>query len=311
MRIAALDLGTNTFHLLIAENKKGIKFLLKKTIVVKLGKEGFNNGLISGPAFARGINALKKFSGYLKKFKPDKVITLGTSALRKCKNGNDFLQEGGKILKSKIKIIHGETEAGLIYYGVKNSFKIVDEPVIIMDVGGGSVEFIIATGKKILWKRSIEVGAARLLEKFSPSDPMNKKEQIKIKNYLSENFSLVKKVVRKYKPQIILGSSGTFDSLALMEAVRKNKRSLYESNIVFEIPLREYFSLHHWLLSSTKKQRLKVKGLHRMRVDMIVLASMCIYSILKNSGIKKLFRSAYSLKEGIVFSEFKTKQGLR
>jgi exopolyphosphatase/guanosine-5'-triphosphate,3'-diphosphate pyrophosphatase len=302
MRIAALDLGTNTFHLLIAENKTGVKFLLKKTIVVKLGREGFNNGLISTAAFTRGINALKKFSVYLKKFKPDKIVALGTSALRKCTNGNDFVSEGSKIIESKIEIIAGEKEAALIYKGVKNSFKIQDETALIMDVGGGSVEFIVCTCKKILWKKSIEAGAARLLELFSPSDPMNRKEKKAIENYLAEKFSEVVKNIRKYKPQIILGSSGSFDSFALMYAIKKSKTGTYKHNTSFEIPLREYFSMHHKLLSSTKEQRLKTKGLHRMRVDMIVPASMCIYFILKNSGIKKLYRSAYSLKEGIVFS---------
>lgn len=311
MRIAALDLGTNTFHLLIAEKRTGVKFLLKKTVVVKLGREGFNDGLISAPAFARGLNALKTFSRHLKKFDPDKTVTLATSALRYCRNGNAFINKGEKILGNKIEIIRGEKEAELIYCGVKNSFHIEDEPVLIMDVGGGSVEFIIGTGKKILWKKSIEAGAARLLEKFSPSDPINKKERASIEKYLAKVFSEVIKNIRKYKPRIMLGSSGSFDSLALIRATKKNKRSEYRRKILFEIPLKEYFLLHHKLLSSTKNQRSKMKGLHRMRVDMIVPASTCIYFILKNSGIKKLFRSAYSLKEGIVFSEFRIKQGQR
>lgn len=305
MRIAALDLGTNTFHLLIAEKKSGVKFLLKKTFVVKLGKEGFNDGFISRPAFERGVNALKKFSVYIKRFKPDKIISCGTSALRKCKNGSDFITAGGQIIGSKIKIIDGRTEASFIYQGVKNSFNIPDKPVIIMDVGGGSVEFIIADGKKIFWKKSIEAGAARLLEKFSSSDPMKKTEQSEIEKYLSGRFSEVVKKIKQYRPQILLGSSGSFDSLALMYAIKKNRRHDYIRKTAFEIPLTEYFSLHDKLTLSTKRQRLNMKGLHRMRIDMIVPASMCINGILKNSGIKKLFRSAYSLKEGIVFSELK------
>jgi exopolyphosphatase/guanosine-5'-triphosphate,3'-diphosphate pyrophosphatase len=134
---------------------------------------------------------------------------------------------------------------------------------------------------------------------------MNRKEKTAIENYLAEKFSEVLKNIRKYKPKIMLGSSGSFDSLALMYAIKKSKTGTYKHNTSFEIPLREYFLMHHKLLSSTKEQRLKTKGLHRMRVDMIVPASMCIYCILKNSGIKKLYRSAYSLKEGIVFSEIK------
>ena len=134
---------------------------------------------------------------------------------------------------------------------------------------------------------------------------MSKTEEAVIKKYLAVKFSEVVKNIRKYKPHTMLGSSGSFDSLALIYAIKKNKKNDYRHRTAFEIPLREYFLLHHKLLSSTKKQRLKIKGLHRMRIDMIVLASMCTYFILKKTGIKKLFRSAYSLKEGIVFSEFK------
>src|SRR5262249_54243822 len=150
MRVAALDLGTNTFHLLIAEKRTGVKFLVKKTIVVKLGREGFNDGLISRAAFARGLNVLKIFSGYLKKFKPNRTVALATSALRKCRNGNAFIKKGEKILGNKIEIIAGEKEAELIYIGVRNSFALRNQPSLIMDVGGGSVEFIIATDKKML-----------------------------------------------------------------------------------------------------------------------------------------------------------------
>ena len=303
MRIAALDLGTNTFHLLVAEKKDGVKFLFKKTRVVKLGREGFNNGMISDKAFLRGINALKIFSAYLEKLKPDKIVAFATSALRECKNGSTFIKQGEKILKSRIEIISGEKEAELIYFGVKNSFVLTNNPVLIMDVGGGSIEFIIATDLKILWKRSIAIGAARLLEKFSPSDPINKKELASIEKYLSNHLSPVLEKIHKYKPRIIVGSSGSFDSIALIYANRKIKKRAYLKNPAFEIPLRDYILTHKRFLSSTKKQRLKMKGLHRLRVDMIVPASISINYILKNSEIKKLFRSEYSLKEGIVFRQ--------
>jgi exopolyphosphatase/guanosine-5'-triphosphate,3'-diphosphate pyrophosphatase len=298
MRIAALDLGTNTFHLLIAENKPGggINFIFRMTCVVKLGREGFNNGLISDAAFQRGLMAMKSFEVPLRKFKPEKMIALATSAIRSCRNGNDFLKQAGKIAGVQIEVISGNKEAVLIYHGVRNSFPLSNKPVLIMDIGGGSVEFIITDRSKVFWKKSIEAGAARLLEKFSLSNPITRSEISQMNYYLREVFSPVLKAVQKYQPQILIGSSGSFDSFALMTKVKSDKP-------IMEISLSKYFALHRKLIHSTKKERLRMKGLHRMRIDMIVPASICANFILKETGIRKLFRSVYALREGIIFSE--------
>jgi exopolyphosphatase / guanosine-5'-triphosphate,3'-diphosphate pyrophosphatase len=298
MRVAALDLGTNTFHLLIAEKKSdgGINFIFRKTCVVKLGREGFVDGMISDGAFQRGIDAMKQFAVPLRKFRPEKTIALATSGIRSCKNGAEFIHNAERIIKNKIQIISGDREAELIYRGVINSFPQTDEPVLIMDIGGGSVEFIIASHSKIFWKRSIEAGAARLLEKFSPSNPVTAAEILRMNDYLRKVFHPVLKAVKKYKPEILIGSSGSFDSFALMSGIKSAKP-------LMEIPLTKYFKLHKTLIHSTKKERLSMKGLHRMRIDMIVPASICANFILREAGIKKLFRSAYALREGIIFSE--------
>ena len=299
-RIAAIDLGTNTFHLLIAENKMGgdIYFLFRKTCVVKLGKEGFNDGLINEAAFQRGINAMETFAAPLKKFKPEKTVALATSAIRNCRNGGQFLSRAGKIIGSRIEVISGDREAELIYHGVKNSFQLTEQPVLIMDIGGGSVEFVIADGRKIFWKKSIEAGAARLLEKFSPSNPINAAEISRMNDYLRKKFVPVIASVRKYKPAILIGSSGSFDTFALMTG----SATQYRKPAV-EIKYKDYWSLHKKIINSTRKERLRMKGLHRLRVDMIVPASICFNFILNETGIKKVFRSAYALKEGIIFSE--------
>ena len=300
MRVAAIDLGTNTFHLLIAEKKSGgrAEFIFRKTCVVKLGREGFNDGLISAKAFQRGIAAMKLFSDALKIFKPQKAIARATSAIRNCRNGNDFISKSEKLIRNKIEIISGEREAELIYHGVKNSFPLDSQPVLIMDIGGGSIEFIIANQSKIFWKKSIEAGAARLAEKFSLFNPAGKSEILRMNDYLRKVFTPVLASVRKYNPKILVGSSGSFDTFALMTGNKNHYRKTSS-----EIPFKEFVALHGRLIKSTKAERLKMKGLHRMRVDMIVPASICFNFILKETGIRKTFRSAYALKEGVIFSE--------
>jgi len=298
MRIAAIDLGTNTFHLLIAEKSSAnsVRFICRKTCVVKLGREGFDKDRISDVAFERGITAMKAFRPLLKKFAPKKTIALATSAIRNCKNGSSFIRQAEKIIGAKIEVITGEREAELIYHGVKNAYPLSNTPVLIMDIGGGSIEFIIANKFRIFWKKSIEAGAARLANKFSPSNPINKSELSAINDYLKQVFSPVLQAVKKYRLEILIGSSGSFDSFALIMGIKNE-------NTAVEISIKKYAALHEKLVRSTKKERLSMKGLQRMRVDMIVLASVCSAFILNKTGMRKLYRSSYALKEGIVFSE--------
>ncbi|RZL51322.1 MAG: exopolyphosphatase, partial [Pedobacter sp.] len=162
MRIALIDLGTNTFHLLIAEIKqKKFDILYKTNVPVKLGEGRINDNIIIPNAFERGINCLETFAKTIKNYHVDKVKATATSAVRSAENGQDFV----KVVKEKtaieIEIISGDEEAELIYQGVKLSGGIQDLS-LIMDIGGGSVEFILCDTQNLIWKKSYNIGAARL-----------------------------------------------------------------------------------------------------------------------------------------------------
>jgi len=162
MKIAVIDLGTNTFHLLVIEldKDKSWRKLLHKRITVKLGQKGINKNIIAPAPFKRGLKAFESFSEDIRKFKPKKIYAFGTAALRSASNGKDFL----KILKQQfginVTVISGKQEANLIYLGVKQAVKLGDKKSLIMDIGGGSVEFIIADARKAYWKGSYKLGAA-------------------------------------------------------------------------------------------------------------------------------------------------------
>lgn len=300
MRIAILDLGTNTFHLLITSvSKTGVwKKVFKSKSVVKLGEGAIHHNEIAPLPFKRGIRALEHYKKIIDIHKPEKVLAFATSAIRSATNGQEFVEMAKQKTGIGITVISGDKEAELIYFGVRQCIPLGKEPVLIMDIGGGSTEFIIADQTKIFWKHSFNIGAARLLEMFKPSDPILPAEIKKLESFLSKELSILIDAVEKFKPDQLIGSSGSFDTFAEMIGYRFHNRNVISDKNSYTFNLDEYLKLHEILLFSTIEQRKKMKGLVKMRVDMIVLATICTSLVLRKTGIRKMMLSKYALKEG-------------
>lgn len=307
MKIAVIDLGTNTFKLLIAEvNRRGqINPLFKDKIPVKLGEGGINNNEISHAPFLRGINAMKFHKQNIDSFKVDKIYAFATSAIRSAKNGKEFVKKIKAETGINIKIISGKKEAELIYYGVRQAHKMDDKTHLVMDIGGGSTEFIIGNDKKIFWKHSFDLGAARLLERINPSEPITEEEIKTLNKYLKKELKPLFDKLDNYPTQLLVGSSGSFDSMAEMiyHKFHTPENPLVKTDYTFN---RDYFEqMYHQIVTSNYEQRMKIKGLAPMRVEMIVVAVVFIRFILKKAAIEEFFLSSYSLKEGILYTIMK------
>ncbi len=304
MRIAVIDLGTNTFHLLIADVLSGGSY--KKNFVtraiVKLGKGGIGRNIIADASFRKGIKTISHFSNLIIEHKVEKVFAFATSAIRSAKNRNEFTKEVKNRTGIRIKVIDGDEEATLIYLGVKQCVDLGNSPKLIIDIGGGSTEFIIADKKKIYWKHSFNIGASRLLEKFKPSDPITSKEIKMLEAYFDSTLKPLKEAVKKYPVTALVGSSGSFDTLAEIIGYKFHGKNPIRTLNSYQFYLLEYRIIHEQLLKSTTAQRKKMKGLISMRVDMIVVASICINYVLNQFKLKEMVVSKYALKEGALFS---------
>ena len=301
MHIAIIDCGTNTFHLLIVNiiTKNHFKKLYKTKSVVKLGEAGITKQFISEAPFDRGIIALKRFAEKMAEYKVEKTYAYATAAVRKAKNGNDFIAETKKQTGITLQLITGNREAELIYFGVREAVQLDKSKFLVMDIGGGSVEFIICNQQKIFWKQSFEIGAALLLEKIKPSDPITSNQIKELYTHLQKILSPLFIACSKFKPVTLIGSSGSFDTFAEMILNQKGKPSLGKK-ISYEFNLEDYINIHQQLIKSTTEQRMKMNGLIKMRVDMIVLASLLLTFVLDKTKIKQMTLSAYALKEGIL-----------
>ncbi len=301
MRVAIIDLGTNTFNLLIVDkNENGFSKVFKTKRPVKLGQDVANTQMLCNNAMERGMKALQNHLNSIKKYKAEKVFAFATSAIRSCNNGLEYVNRIYNELGIDVNVISGEKEAELIYYGVKQAVDLDDEKVMIVDIGGGSIEVLIVNKNEIFWKQSFRLGIARLLDKFNPSDPISSNEIEIIEKYIDDNTQSLNEILKTLHVTTIIGSSGSIDTFARMISQKFRPAGFLDNKINFEINLEEYEILHNELLLSTIEERKRMKGLELMRVEMIVIASIFINFIIEKYNFTKLIQSDYALKEGVI-----------
>lgn len=302
MRTAVIDLGTNTFNLLIAEASIGGGFatLYNEKLPVKLGEGGINKGIITDEAFYRGVQAMSYYADMIRQWKGEKILAFATSAVRNASNGNDFVRTVKEKTGIDIHVINGNQEAEYIARGVSQAVKLGKKHSLVMDIGGGSTEFIILNDSEIFWKQSFEIGASRLLQRFMPSDPITAAEQKIIADYLIDILQPLWKAVKDFNVQELIGASGSFESLAEMVNARFGSLPGLTEKTECTFDLDQCDAIHKQILSSTHAERLAMKGLIHMRVDMIVVSAILVETVVSQSGIRRLRYSSYSLKEGVL-----------
>jgi exopolyphosphatase/guanosine-5'-triphosphate,3'-diphosphate pyrophosphatase len=303
-RLALIDMGTNTFHLLIVEMPAEVgqkpHVLLRTKAGVRLGEGGISKGEIAPAAYTRALHTLSGFKEEMELHGVTQVRATATSAMRVSRNGPDLVRDILEQTGIQVEVIAGGREAELICAGVRQAVPLGTKPHLIMDVGGGSVEFIIADAVTIFWKQSFEIGAQRLLDKFfsDPSGVFPAAAVAAEQEYLSSVLAPLMEAVQRYKPVCLVGASGSFDSLADMQLGRL--RTEAELPPCTELELSSFQESYRHLLSGNHEQRVALPGILPMRADMLVVAAVLIDFVLGITDIKRIQTSAYALKEGLL-----------
>jgi len=301
MRVAIIDMGTNTFNLLVVEvsDETHYQTLHNSKCFVKLGEGGIDKKFIAPDAWERGLKAIESHMITISSFNVDKVFAFATSATRDAENGAGFVDEILKRFNLKVNVIGGEQEASLIYKGVKQAVDLGDNVNLILDIGGGSNEVILCNANQVFWKHSFNLGVQRLLNHFKPSDPITSEEVSNVEQFLEQELQLLFAAVQKCKPIRLVGSSGSFDTYRSLLA-HSGKLPLIKDKTI-EIPLSSYKELHKTLIKSTKAERIAMPGMELIRVDFIVLASIFTNFIIEKLNIESIHQSNYALKEGALW----------
>ena len=299
MQLAILDFGTNTFNLLIAEREeRSFKVLHASKQPVKLGRGGIQVNRITPDAFERGFVAIHNHMETINRYQVEEIRAFATSAIRNASNGKEFVKEVEQKFGFRVRVISGDREAELIYKGVKQAVPIPERNVMILDIGGGSNEFIICNREGILWKRSFEIGMARILELFDLSDPITHEEVRALESYFRQELAPLKEIVREYKPHILIGASGSFDTFHSL--LRHKKGETTDGAYGRELPMKEYRKLHKELERSTLEERKAMPGMELVRVEMIVAATIFVSFVISECQIRHLYQSEFALKEGVM-----------
>lgn len=302
-RLGIIDLGTNTFHLLIAEQNSGrFKTIFHESRPARIGMGGINRRIITPEALDRALNVLTYFREKLDSFEvlPHNTFAFGTSAIRNADNKHEFCTEILDKTNITVTVIDGNREAEYIYYGVRHGADIGDQPSLIMDIGGGSVEFIIGNRSQIFWKQSFEIGGQRLMEKFMRNDPLSQADRRNLYNHFEENLIPLANAVHQYAPVKLVGSSGTFDTLVDIDFHHRTGNWPPALQTDFDIALEEFYRTYALILSASHDERLLIPGMIELRVDMIVVAVCLVDYVLKTYGIRAMQVSKYALKEGVL-----------
>lgn len=292
--VAALDLGTNTFNLAIAKSKAPFTMEFRTEKGVFLGKGGLKEKVIVDEARIRAQHVLEEYSDILSNYPLNEIRCVATEAIRNAKNANEVLQFIEIDVPYTIETIPGEREAELVYKGVKSTGILSDKNVLIMDIGGGSIEFIIANANELLWKKSFKIGTSRVLELHPLSDPPTKKELHSHLIYYQENLIELKALIDKFKIETLIGTAGSFDAWRKMLTENTDEATC-------ELNQHELISCIERINSLKTEDRILIKGMEEMRIETIVPAGILVAYLLDSFTFNSVFQCSYALAEGVLW----------
>ncbi|MFO7444737.1 MAG: Ppx/GppA phosphatase family protein [Ignavibacteriaceae bacterium] len=305
---AAIDMGTNSFHLIIVEVKEdgSFKIVDREREVIRLASQkGKNLNIITDDEIDRAIIILNSFRK-LAEFYKAKMHAVATSAVREAENGKEFVKKVYETTGIKVEIIEGQKEAELIYLGAKKALKLKDTKSLCIDIGGGSSEFIYAENSKIVFARSIKIGAVRLSKKFFPGYLLNNDLVRECEQYAESEILSDKKIQFNADFAIAAGTSGTIQSIARM--IYYKKYNEFPKSLNGTSFSREELDSVYSLLINTKsvEERLLLRGIEEKRADILPAGLIILRKVFDLFNIDRMTISEYALREGIVIDIMRT-----
>ena len=295
MRIAALDVGSNSFHLMVAEVETGgrINVLDRAKEMVRLGDSTLHKGVIAPEVFRRGLDALKALRRIADRHKVDALVAVATSAVREAQNGGEFVRAARDEAGIDIRVIRGDEEARLIYLGARGSLDLGKRRVALFDLGGGSLEIVLADAQELYYTASLKLGVIRLTESFPCSDPPTSRERAHLAERVRAVLDPVISRVRAMGFDYVAFTSGTASALAgLLRAENGGNKST--------IALPDLAALEQKLGNTTIPARARMPGLDARRADTIYAGAVVFRTALELAGAEEATLCETALREGIV-----------
>jgi exopolyphosphatase/guanosine-5'-triphosphate,3'-diphosphate pyrophosphatase len=309
---AAIDIGTNSIHLIVAHlaDHGGFEILTSEKESVRLGQGGGDMKELAPDAIERGLAALARMSQVATSFGDVDMVAVATSAVREASNRVDFLDRARAETGIEIEVISGVEEARLIHLGVLQALPVYDQRLLLVDIGGGSTEFLVGQGAEPIEARSMKLGAIRLTERFfsaaiEADRPPTADEVDECRHYVRAALAPVGRELGGHQPEIAIGSSGTATTIAAMAAAERGADVRQMNGVVFTAD--EMSQVVERVLAA--KDRGRVPGLDDKRADIILGGAILLDEVFRVFGLDEMTISTSALREGVLFDRFADQSG--
>ena len=313
-RIAAIDIGTNSFHLLVAAvdpKLRTFRIIQAEKATTRLGERDPETGELTAAAMQRGLDTLRQFRDLAASHRVEQIVTAATSAVREAPNGRDFLQTILDDLGMEVDLVSGPEEARLIYLGVLSGMPFGDRPHLLLDIGGGSTELILADGRDARALTSTRVGAVRLQRDFVRDDPMPPQRRSFLQAFIQGSLEpAVDKVRRRIKPgetPVLVATSGTAMAIGSLAASEEERppRKLHG----YRVTRQSLNQVVDRLITMTPAQRRELAPINDRRAEIIVPGALILQTTMKMLGVEEFVLSERALREGLIV-DWMLRQGL-
>jgi exopolyphosphatase/guanosine-5'-triphosphate,3'-diphosphate pyrophosphatase len=298
-RLAAIDVGTNTIRLTVAEvqDDDTYRILDEEREMVRLGEKLDRTGRLSDAAIERALSAIGKMKAIADGFKITELRAIATSAVREAANGRSFIRDVARQHKVNIEVISGEEEAQLAFRTASRHFDFQGRPTAVVDIGGGSVEVILSAGTAVDHVYSLPLGAVRVTERLVRSDPLKPKHWKQMKDEIDRG---IRSVIRQpaHRAELMIGSGGTFTALAHMSKFQREGR--HGSVQGYVLTPAEIIHLLRRLRETPLEARREIPGLSPDRADIIVAGAVVISRLVRGLDTQQIMVNERGIRDGLL-----------
>ncbi|NOY76586.1 MAG: Ppx/GppA family phosphatase [Calditrichaeota bacterium] len=302
-RLAAIDIGTNTVLLLIAEaSENGDLYpVYQAQGVARLGKGVDKTGQLNPENMEKALRILGEYKTIIAQYGVSRVLIAGTSALRDAVNRDEFLSRVKELLGWEIRVITGEEEARLSFLGALSNKAHLKGRILVVDIGGGSTEFVWGNRLSLEGRKSLNIGSVRLSERFFKHDPPSPDEMKRLTEYVGTSLKSLQADVPM--PDHCVGVAGTVTTLAAMTL----RQTEYDSQAIdgFHLTSRQVLALIRKMQAMPAKERLKLPGLYPGREDVILAGSILLVGIMKTFRQDEVIVSDRGLRFGLILDDLR------
>jgi exopolyphosphatase/guanosine-5'-triphosphate,3'-diphosphate pyrophosphatase len=300
VRLAAIDVGSNSVHMVIADvSPEGhIQVVDRVKEMVRLGRRTFTTGRLPAEAMDLAVQALATFGRLARARRVERLRAVATSAVREATNGAAFVRRLRRETGLPVRVISGAEEAGLIFRAARHALGLEGGPHLLVDVGGGSVELVLVQDGRALWSKSLPLGVARLSERFFPKDPPGRGRVRQLETHLDGVLGDLLARVRHAGVVRAVGTSGTVNTLVAMAAAARGEdlERLHGARAT----AAEISRLKRRLLAAGPAKRAALPGIDAKRVDLMPAAAVLVDTILAHAGSPELVACTWALREGLL-----------